>query len=65
MSETTEPKEYAIFWKSTITGYQNHGDAMLSKAEAEEIADFLNRDPAWSHLVHWAAKVEVVEAQGS
>lgn len=61
MSEATEPKEYAIFWKNKITGHQNHSDAMLSKAEAEEIANFLNRDPAWSHLEHWAAKVTVVE----
>jgi hypothetical protein len=38
---------------------------MLIKAEAEEIADFLNRDPAWSHLEHWAEKVVPVEAQGS
>lgn len=62
MSETTEPKEYAIFWKNKITDHQGHSDAILSKAEAEEIAEFLNRAPAWSHLVHWAAKVEVVEA---
>lgn len=67
MSDATEPKdtspkEYAIFWKNKLTGYEGHSDPMLSKAEAEEIADYLNRDAAWSHLVHWAAKVEVVEA---
>lgn len=57
-----EKKEYAIFWKNKETQITGHGDPMLTKAEAEEIADFLNQDPAWEHLVHWAAKVEVVEA---
>ena len=65
MSEITEPKEYAIFWKNKETGVKGQSDPMLVKAEAEEIADFLNRDPAWSHLEHWAEKVVPVEAQGS
>ena len=60
-TKDTSPKEYAIFWKNKKTGVKGHSDPMLSKAEAEEIADYLNRDAAWSHLEHWAEKL-VIEA---
>lgn len=62
IEETTDPKEYAIFWKNKQTNFTGNGEPIYTKAEAEEIADFMNRDPAWSHLVHWAEKV-VVEAK--
>lgn len=55
--ENTHQKEYAIFWRNKYTQVQGHSDPMLTKDEAEEIANMLNKDVAWSHLEHWAGKV--------
>lgn len=47
-----EPSNYAVFVQSKITGYTTHGDFVLTKAEAQEIAEALDKEwPDHDHYV--------------
>lgn len=48
----TEPNNYAVFVQSKITGYSFHGDFVLTKEEAQTIADQLNVEwPDFTHTI--------------
>ena len=47
----TEPNNYAVFMKNKETGYTVHGDYVLTKAEAQEIADALDKE--WPDHTHY------------
>ncbi len=47
----TEPNNYAVFMKNKATGYTIHGDYVLTKAEAQEIANALNKE--WPEHYHY------------
>lgn len=47
-----EPNNYAVFMKNKETGYTVHGDYVLTEAEAQEIANALNKEwPDHDHYV--------------
>lgn len=48
----TEQKNYAVVTVSKITGYSFHGDFVLTKEEAQTIADQLNVEwPDFTHTI--------------
>lgn len=52
LKELPEQNNYAVFMQNKETGYTVHGDYVLTKAEAQEIADALNKDwPDHNHYV--------------
>jgi hypothetical protein len=46
----TEPNNYAVVTVSKITGYSFHGDFVLTKEQAQTIADQLNVE--WPDFMH-------------
>ena len=47
---TDEPNNYAVVTVSKITGYSFHGDFVLTKEQAQTIADQLNVE--WPDFMH-------------
>lgn len=48
----TEPNNYAVVVQNKTTGYSFHGDFVLTKEEAQTIADQLNVEwPDFAHTI--------------
>jgi len=53
---------YRIAWKSKITNYRSHGDAVFSTMEAcEKEVNYLNLK--WPDVQHWAEKIKHYEEE--
>ena len=49
---------YVIYWKSKVNGRTGHGTKKLTRHEAEELANELNRE--YPQIEHEAVKAEAV-----